>query len=92
MGTISDNPSDNSVGASSPPSNFYDEERAFSDLLPELRRDYPAQFVAIADQNLVDHDTDPFELGKRIRAKFKGRFVLIRSVDHCESSFDIAKP
>lgn len=92
MGTLHDNPNDNSTVENLVPSTFHEEEQAFGELLSKLRESHPGEFVAITGREMVDHDSDAFLLGKRVREKYEGQFVLIRSVDQDDSEFDFAKP
>jgi len=56
------------------------EEAAFHRLHPDLRRDYPDQFVAIYQEAVVDHDRDQVALFLRTRERFPGQFVWIAPV------------
>ena len=59
------------------------ETKAYELMHPELKRDHFGQWVAIHDQQLVDHDDDVSPLYARIRAKYGRTSVLIRQVrDH----------
>lgn len=56
------------------------EKEAFRRLHPDLKRQYPGEFVAIHNENLIDHDTDRAALLKRIEKQYPDEFVLIRPV------------
>ncbi len=47
------------------------EIAAFEKLHPELRQKYLGQWVAVHEQQLVDHDSDRATLYKRVRAAFR---------------------
>ena len=57
------------------------EAEAFEALHAELKSKYLGQHVAIHDGNLVDHDTDPVALVRRVRERFGHAAVLIRQVE-----------
>ena len=69
------------------------EEAAFHRLHPNLRRDYPGQYVAIHQAAVVDHDRDQVTLFLRTRERFPGEFVWIAAVgDEAEESYRIHSP
>jgi hypothetical protein len=57
------------------------EERAYQQLLPALRQQYPQQYVAILKGDLLDHDADFEALFLRVKARVGNRAVLIRQVN-----------
>ncbi len=50
--------------------------------LDELRRDYPHEYVAIHQGEVVDHDADLRSLSQRVRQRFGNLPVLMASVDN----------
>lgn len=69
------------------------EEVAFHRLHPDLRRDYPGQFVAIHNETVVDHDGDQVALFLRVRQRFPGQFVWVAPVrESPEESYRIHSP
>jgi len=56
------------------------EISAYEAMHAELRLKYLGQWVAMHDQELVDHDPDGSALYQRIRAKYGKTSVLIRQV------------
>lgn len=62
------------------------ETCAFDELHPALRRDHDGQWVAIHNQQLVDHDDDVSALYARVRARFGRTSVLIRRVEEQPSA------
>ncbi len=69
------------------------EEAAFRRLHPDLRRDYPGQFVAIHDESVVDHDDDQVALFLRVRERFPGQFVWVAPVQESpEEMYRIYSP
>lgn len=56
------------------------EAQAYERMHPDLRDQFLGQWVAIHDQQLVDHDSNTEALTRRIRAKFGRVSVLIRRV------------
>lgn len=62
-----------------------DEISAYEGLHGELQQKYQGKWVAIHNQQLVDHDKDGTKLYKRIRAKYGPISVLIRQVSEFPS-------
>jgi hypothetical protein len=56
------------------------EEAAFYRLHPELWQKYPGQYVAIHNEEVVDHDADQVALYLRVKARYPGQFVWIAPV------------
>jgi hypothetical protein len=56
------------------------EEAAFDAMLPELRGRYPNEFIAMAQQQVVDHDQDEIALADRVHTRFPDALILIRPV------------
>lgn len=56
------------------------EEAAFYRLHPELWQQYPGQYVAIYNEEVVDHDVDQVSLYLRVKAQYPGQFVWIAPV------------
>jgi hypothetical protein len=56
------------------------EEAAFDAMLPELLRHYPNEFVAVVQQQVVDHDHDEVALAKRVHERYPDPVILIRPV------------
>lgn len=57
------------------------ERSAFLVLHDQLKKRYLGQYVAIFDQQVVDHDAELKLLYQRIRQKYPDEFVLIRRVE-----------
>jgi len=57
------------------------EEKAYWLLYPKLREKYLGKYVAIHQEELVDHDEDQLELYLRIREKYGKEFVMITPVN-----------
>ncbi|MCK5750769.1 MAG: hypothetical protein KAH44_31420 [Oricola sp.] len=57
------------------------EISAFHRLHPTLLEHYPGEFVAIYDQQLVDHDPQKLALYQRIQERYPEQFVLLRRVE-----------
>lgn len=57
-----------------------EEERAFEEMHSELLSQYPNQYAAIYQQELVDHDADELILAERIDSRYPGAIVLIRQI------------
>ena len=56
------------------------EEVAFDAMLPELLGRYPNEFVAMAQQQVVDHDQDEIALANRVHTRYPDTLILIRPV------------
>jgi len=56
------------------------EEAAFDTMLPELRHRYPNEFVAMTQQQVVDHDQDEVALANRVHVRYPDALILIRPV------------
>lgn len=56
------------------------EAEAFRDLHSALLKEYPGQYVAIHNGELVDHDEDFQALHRRVRQRFGRQPVLLRQV------------
>lgn len=56
------------------------EEVAFDALLPELLSRYPNEFVAMAHQQVLDHDQDEITLATRVHTRYPDTVILIRPV------------
>ena len=56
------------------------EEAAFRRLYPTLRQQFPDQYAAIHNGELVDHDEDQVALFVRVRQQYPGQFVWIAPV------------
>ena len=56
------------------------EMAAFETMFPELLVRYGGQFVAVYGGRLVDHDTDPTALVKRVGKKYPDGVVLVKQV------------
>lgn len=70
----------------SPDSSALDEKmdreiEAFQRLHTDLWQRYPGQYVAVYDQELVDHDPELEDLYTRVRQNYPDEFVLIRQVE-----------
>jgi hypothetical protein len=57
------------------------EVEAFKALHPQLIKQYKGQYVAIYQGQVVDHDSDPVELLKRIKKQYPEQTVLRRKVE-----------
>ncbi len=57
------------------------EIAAFHELHPTLLQQYPGEFVAIQDRNVVDHDVEKLALYERIHNSYPEQFVLMRRVE-----------
>ncbi len=57
------------------------EIEAFRNLHPQLIRQYPGEYVAVYQGQVVDHDSDPVALLKRINQKYPDKVVLRRKVE-----------
>lgn len=57
------------------------EEKAFYNLHPILKEKYLGKYVAIYQDELVDHDDNQLELYLRIREKYGKEFVMITPVN-----------
>lgn len=55
---------------------------AYHRLHPTLLAEHAGEFVAVAEQKLVDHDVDKLALYRRIQARYPEQFVLVRRVEH----------
>src|SRR5437867_2195313 len=56
------------------------EAAAYERMHPALTRDYLGQWVAVHDEQLIDHDADVSALYQRVRARHGRTSVLIRQV------------
>ena len=56
------------------------EIAAYEAMHPTLKQEYLGQWVAVHDQELVDHDRDDVRLRQRVRARYGNSTVLIRQV------------
>lgn len=56
------------------------EIEAYKAMLPELLQRLPGDWVAIHDQQLVDHDTDYLALIQRVRDRYGNTAILIEQV------------
>ena len=56
------------------------EIAAYLQLHPQLVPAFLGQYVAVYEGQVVDYDTDPAALHKRIKAKFLNKVVLSRKV------------
>ncbi len=56
------------------------EIAAYLQLHPQLVSTFLGQYVAVYEGQVVDHDTDPAALHKRIKANFPNKVVLSRKV------------
>ena len=56
------------------------EIATYEDMHAQLLRDHLGEWVAIHDQQLVDHDSDRVALYRRVRARYGRTSVLIRQV------------
>ena len=57
------------------------EVAAYGNLHPDLVKEYLGQYVAIFRGRLVDYDTDPVALHRRIASTYPGEIVLSRKVE-----------
>ncbi|MEM7539501.1 MAG: DUF5678 domain-containing protein [Chloroflexota bacterium] len=57
------------------------EAAAFEQMQSELQEQYPNEYIAVYDGQVVDHDRDEVALIKRRKQNFAGKVVLIRHVD-----------
>jgi hypothetical protein len=57
------------------------EAEAYRRLHPELVKAFAGRHVAILDGQVVDHDSDPVALLRRVRQNYPDRTVLRRKVD-----------
>ena len=57
------------------------EIEAYKRMHPELKQKYFEHWVAVYNQQLVDHDADGSALYRRVRAKYGREAVLIRQVE-----------
>lgn len=57
------------------------EIEAFRTMHATLRREHPDEYVAIHGGIVVDHDSDPVALLRRIRRDYPGQTVLRRKVE-----------
>ncbi len=56
------------------------EEAAFYRLHADLWQKYPGEYVAVYNEELVDHDPDQVALYLRVKARYPGQFVWIAPV------------
>jgi hypothetical protein len=56
------------------------EAAAYEQLHPHLKSDHFGEWVAIHNEQLVDHDPDRLSLHRRVRARYGSTAVLIRRV------------
>ena len=69
------------------------EEAAFDAMLPELLHHYHNEFVAMYQQQVVDHDHNEIALANRIRDDYPDAVVLIRPVlEHPEPPLVFRSP
>lgn len=69
------------------------EEMAYRRLHPALYEKYADQYVAIHDEQLVDHDCDQLELYLRIRQQYGEAFVLMTQVQkEAEAVYSFRSP
>lgn len=69
------------------------EERAFQSLHPTLMQQYPGQYVAVQNGQLVDHDMDQVALYRRCRQTYADRFVLIARIQRSvEETYTFRSP
>jgi len=57
------------------------EEAVFREMQTQLQEQYPDQYVAIHQGEVVDHDTNNVELIRRRKQNYKDKVVLLRHVD-----------
>lgn len=69
------------------------EERAFQSMHPTLMQQYPGQYVAIQNGQLVDHDTDQVTLYRRCRQAYVEKYVLIAQIQRSvEETYTFRSP
>jgi len=69
------------------------EIAAYRDLHPALLQNFPGQYVAVYQGQLVDHDHEQLALYLRIRQHYPGEVVLIRQVrPEAEKSWTMRSP
>ena len=69
------------------------EEVAFKRMHPVLREKYPGQYVAIYQEELIDHDVDQVALYLRVKEQYPGQFVWIAPVnDEPEETYVVHSP
>ena len=69
------------------------EIAAYHDLHPELLKNFPGQYVAVHQGQVVDHDMEQLALYLRIRQHYPGEIVLIRQVPpEAEKSWTMRSP
>jgi hypothetical protein len=69
------------------------EEATFDAILPELLCRYPNEFVAMYQQQVVDHDHDEIALAERVHERYSDAVILIRPVlDQPESPLVFRSP
>lgn len=56
------------------------EEAAFEQMLPTLLANYLGEYVAIYQQQLVDHDEDEIALVERVHATYPNAVILVKQV------------
>jgi hypothetical protein len=56
------------------------EIQAFHRLHPQLVKQFAGEYVAVFEEEMVDHDADMATLLQRIEQRFPNEFVLIRPV------------
>lgn len=56
------------------------EEAAFYRMHADLWQKYPGEYVAVYNEEAVDHDADQVALYLRVKARYPGQFVWIASV------------
>jgi len=59
---------------------IHQEIEAYEAMHPILWKRMPGEWVAIHNQQLIDHDTDDVALHRRIRAQYGRTSILIRRV------------
>ena len=57
------------------------EKKAFIRLHPQLKEKYAGQYVAIYQEQLIDHASDYGDLVKRIDARYPDQFVWLAQVE-----------
>lgn len=74
-------------------SQMEQEIQAYKAMHDELVKSYLGQYVAIHHQKLVDHDSNPVALLKRVKANFPQKVVLRRKVEPiAETVLHIRRP
>ncbi len=58
------------------------EEAAFEKMLPTLLPNYLGEYVAIYQQQLVDHDEDEIALVERVHATYPNAVILVKQVSN----------